>query len=121
LTPAGYSFTVAAEPSPPSPDPSPVAHPPAAAPLSPAAPQTVLAAKAAARTHDRTPTFRFRADVAGASFECAVDRGRFKACRSPFTTKKLTLGPHTVSVRALAGGRADPSPLKFSFRVLRGR
>jgi hypothetical protein len=120
LTPAGYSFIVAAEPPPPS-DPRPAAPAPAGAPPAPAPPQTILGAKPAARTRDRTPIFRFRADAAGASFECAVDRGRFKACRSPFTTRKLTFGPHTVSVRARAGGRADPSPLKFSFRVLWGR
>ena len=81
----------------------------------------MLSGKPAPRTRDRTPTFRFRSDAAGASFECALDRGKFKPCHSPFTTKKLTFGPHFVSVRALAAGSADASPAKFSFRVVRVR
>jgi hypothetical protein len=92
------------------------------APLPPSrpalSPQTTIAANPGAVTHDRTPTFRFRADAAGASFECAVDKAPFKPCRSPFTTKPLKPGRHTFSVRALAGGLADPSPGKFGFRIV---
>ena len=117
-TPAGYSFGVAVAPqvttapSSPAPSAAPVATRPAVAP------QTTLSAKPAAKTRDRTPTFRFRADGSGASFECAVDRQPFKPCRSPFTTKQLKPGPHTISVRAKAGGVSDASPARFSFKVL---
>jgi hypothetical protein len=111
-TPAGYSFNVAAAPSnPPPPAPTP------AGTRSAQAPQTTIVAKPAARTGDRTPSFRFRADGAGVSFECAVDRQPFKPCRSPFTTKQLKPGAHTFSVRARAGGLTDSSPAKFSFKV----
>ncbi|MGC1851879.1 MAG: hypothetical protein WA687_05500 [Solirubrobacterales bacterium] len=89
-----------------------------APPPSPA-PQTIISAKPGAATRDRTPTFRFRADVSGATFECKVDRGAFRACSSPFTTKKLTFGAHGVEVRAVAGGSADPTPAKSSFRILK--
>lgn len=106
-TPAGYSFSVAA----PAPTPPP--------PLVPVTPQTLFAKKPPARTHDRTPTFRFRSDLAGASFECAVDRARFKPCRSPFTTKRLSFGRHSFAVRATAGGIADTTPLTIRFKVLR--
>jgi hypothetical protein len=113
-TPAGYSFSVAVPAAFPPPTP------PALPAKLPAAPDTVLSAKPAAKTRDRTPTFRFRSDSAGASFECALDRTPFKPCRSPFTTKSLKLGRHTVSVRAVRDGSADASPAKFAFKIVQG-
>jgi len=83
-------------------------------------PQTILSAKPPRTTHDRTPSFRFRSDENGASFQCRVDRGRFKPCRSPFTAKRLGLGRHTFAVRAReASGGLDPSPASCAFRVVR--
>ena len=73
-----------------------------------------------AKTHDRTPTLRFSSATPGADFECAVDRGSFKPCRSPFTTKQLSFGRHTISVRAIIGGVTDPTPGKYAFKVVRG-
>lgn len=113
-TPAGYSFSVAV------PAALPLPTPPAPLVKPAAAPQTLLSGKPAAKTSDRTPTFRFRSDSVGASFECAVDRTPFKPCRSPFTTKSLKPGRHTVSVRAVQGGSADASPAKFGFKVVQG-
>jgi len=85
-------------------------------------PQTILTGKPAARTRDRTPSFRFRSAPTGASFQCAVDRTAYKPCRSPFTAKALKPGKHTFQVRAMAGrGTPDPSPASYSFRVLRKR
>jgi hypothetical protein len=106
-TPAGYSFSVAV----------PALAPPPLVPV--ASPQTLFAKKPPAKTRDRTPTFRFRSDLAGASFECAVDHGRFKPCRSPFTTKKLSFGKHSFAVRAVAGSLADTTPLKVGFKVIK--
>ncbi|HEX8688973.1 MAG TPA: hypothetical protein VF729_01890, partial [Solirubrobacterales bacterium] len=65
------------------------------------------------------PTFRFRSSVARSSFACKVDRGPFRSCSSPYTTKTLSFGAHTVQVRAVAGGAADPTPAKSSFRVVK--
>ncbi|MCW2987460.1 MAG: exported protein of unknown function [Solirubrobacterales bacterium] len=113
-TPAGYSFSVAVPAALPLPTPPALLVKPAVAP------QTVLSGKPAAKTSDRTPTFRFRSDSAGASFECAVDKASFKPCRSPFTTRSLKPGRHTFSVRAMAGGIADQSPGKFGFKVVSG-
>jgi len=128
-SPAGYSFQVVL-PVPSDPGsgggggtggstPSP---PPAAAPSQSASapPDTAIAAKPGAKTADRTPTFRFRA-AAGASFQCKLDKGPFRACRSPFTTPTLAPGKHTLLVRAVVGGVPDPSPASFSFKVVRGR
>jgi hypothetical protein len=85
------------------------------------APQTILRRRPAKRTADRTPTFRFRSEPPGAAFECRLDRGRFRPCRSPFTSRRLGLGRHTFRVRAVlgAGGLVDRSPARFSFRVVR--
>ncbi len=81
-------------------------------------PQTIFSLKPKRRSTDTTPTFRFRADSPGASFQCAVDGGRFKTCHSPFTTPKLKPGRHTFSVRSLLNGLTDPTPAKFTFQVL---
>jgi hypothetical protein len=83
------------------------------------APQTSLERKPGRKTHDRTPTFRFSSDESGATFQCKLDRGRFRACSSPFTTKRLSLGRHTFAVRARDdSGHLDPSPASYSFKVV---
>jgi large repetitive protein len=121
-TPAGYSFEVAlaptALPAQPPPAPSPPAVPPPGKTKS-VAPETTLT-KPAARTHDRTPTFRFTASKPGASFQCKLDGGPFRVCSSPFTTKKLGFGSHTLQVRALTQGATDPTPAKLNFKVAKG-
>jgi hypothetical protein len=82
------------------------------------APQTTLKRKPPRKTHDRTPTFAFAADETGSIFQCKLDSKRFKACRSPFTTARLTLGHHTFKVRARDdSGRLDPSPAVYSFEL----
>lgn len=103
--PAVYTFSVGMEPT-PTPE----------QPLAP--PQTSLLGRPPRRIADRTPTFRFRADLAGASFRCALDRGRFRPCRSPFTTPPLRPGRHTFAVEAVLGGQADPTPARAAFLVL---
>lgn len=115
-TPAGFSFTVAVSPDPapvPAPRPAPGSEPP------PPIPDTVVAPKPAAKTRDRTPTIRFKSTVSGATFACKVDRGPFKSCRSPLTTKSLSFGHHTVKIRASARGLSDPTPATVSFKVVR--
>jgi hypothetical protein len=85
------------------------------------APQTTLRGKPPKRTADRTPTFRFAADETGVRFQCKLDRKPFRGCRSPFTTKRLSLGAHSFRVRAVdSDGKADPTPALWRFRVIRG-
>jgi hypothetical protein len=125
-TPAGYSFEVVlASPPPPvqsSPLPLPSPVPPDK--VRPVAPETTLtikpAIKPAIKTHDRTPTFHFSSNKPGASFQCKLDGGPFRSCRSPLTTKKLGFGSHTLQVRAVAQGAADPTPAKFNFKIVKG-
>ncbi len=85
------------------------------------APQTTLKRKPAKKTHDRTPSFRFGSNEPGSTFQCKLDGGAYKACRSPFTAKRLSLGRHSFKVRARdASGKLDPSPAGCSFTVLAG-
>jgi hypothetical protein len=109
-TPAGYSFQVVLSAAPLG------AVQPAPTPRRPHV-ETVISAKPKGFTHDRTPTFRFRAGGTGASFQCKLDAKPFQACRSPFTTKTLSYGKHTLQVRAIVAGATDSSPAKFSFVV----
>jgi hypothetical protein len=111
-TPAGYTFGVVLS----SPLPlGPGAPPPPAL----RSPETILGLKPAGKTHDRTPSFRFRSSSPGAAFQCKVDGGLFRPCHSPFTTKSLSLGRHTVRIRAAVGGVSDPTPAACSFKVVR--
>jgi hypothetical protein len=106
-TPAGYTFDVESVPTPIVPSPRA------------GRPETTISAKPPAKIHDRTPTFRFGSDEAGSAFQCRVDGKPFKPCHSPFTTKSLSFGRHTVKIRAVDGALADPTPAKFSFKVVR--
>lgn len=84
------------------------------------APQTTLSRKPRKRIRDRTPTFRFSSNQPGSTFQCKIDAKPFKRCKSPFTTKSLSFGLHTFKVRARnKSGHADPSPVSYSFKVIR--
>jgi hypothetical protein len=86
------------------------------------APQTKLSRKPPKRTRDRTPSFRFSSSEPGSSFQCKLDHGPFRRCKSPFTSKRLSLGPHVFRVRARdRSGELDPSPAAYGFEVIAKR
>ncbi len=60
--------------------------------------------------------FKFKASEAGSSFQCKLDKGKFKSCRSPKTYKKLKPGKHLFKVRATdkAGNVGKPAKRKFT-------
>ena len=60
--------------------------------------------------------FSFSSDVAGATFQCKLDKGAFAPCTSP-KTYKVKPGRHTFSVEAVAPGGTDATPATFSFKV----
>ena len=63
-------------------------------------------------------SFTFGSPSAGATFECALDRGGFSDSASPKKLKKLANGKHRFRVRALsAAGLIDRSPAEQSFSV----
>ena len=69
--------------------------------------------KASAST---TASFKFKASVAGAKFECKLDNAKWASCKSPKTYKKLKPGKHTFQVRAKAKG-ALGAAVKFKFMI----
>jgi hypothetical protein len=72
------------------------------------------------RTADRTPRFAFASDEAGSTFQCKLDRARYRSCVSPVTLRRLRPGRHTFRVRALdAADNLDTSPAVRRFRVIR--
>jgi hypothetical protein len=63
-------------------------------------------------------TFGGESDSAGLAFECKLDRGRFKPCRSPKSYSDLKQGSHVFRVRALdSSGQIDQTPVVKPFRI----
>lgn len=55
----------------------------------------------------------------GSTFECKLNRGKFKPCSSPRKLKHLDPGKEKFKVRATdAAGNVDLSPVKDKFKVL---
>jgi len=81
-------------------------------------PETRLGRHPTARTPKTTATFTFSAGVAGATFRCKLDGKAIAPCRSPKAYRKLKPGRHTFKVWATAGVLTDPTPAKFSWKVL---
>ena len=65
--------------------------------------------------------FGFSSPTAGATFQCKLDKGKWKACTSKLKVKtaKLTVGKHKLRVRAVLAGRVDPTPSVKRFKVTR--
>jgi hypothetical protein len=87
----------------------------------PSPPDTTITAGPSGRTKDRTPTFRFRSDQTGVTFQCKLDTKPYRACTSPFTTARLAFGKHTLQVRAVGAGGPDATPARRAFKVIRRR
>jgi glucose/arabinose dehydrogenase len=82
-------------------------------------PETKLGRHPTARSRKTTATFAFSAGLAGATFRCKLDGKPAQSCRSPKTYKKLKPGRHTFKVWATVGILTDPTPAKFTWKVLR--
>jgi glucose/arabinose dehydrogenase len=82
-----------------------------------AVPRASLQAHPAKRTHSSTARYEFASSPPGAGFECKLDKGAWRTCRSPKVYTHLKSGSHMFSVVAIAaGGQSEPA--KFSWRVL---
>lgn len=79
-------------------------------------PQTLLGRHPPKTTRATIAKFTFRA--AGATFACKLDGKPKRGCKSPKTYKKLKPGRHTFKVWATAGVLTDPTPAKYSWKVL---
>lgn len=76
----------------------------------------------AGKTRLRRPTFRFTdaTEQPGTRFFCRVDKRKWASCTSPIKLRKLKLGRHVFSLKAVnAVGTAGASPVKRAFRVVR--
>ena len=86
------------------------------------APNTKLgkhpAAKVKTKAAKAKVKFTFSADVAGATFQCKLDKGAYKPCASP-KIYRVKPGKHKFSVRAVGPGGTDNTPATFSFKVVR--
>ncbi len=82
-------------------------------------PNTLLGKHPPKTTRATVAKFGFRANRAGARFSCKLDGKRKAACRSPKSYKKLKPGRHTFKVWATLGVMTDPTPAKFSWKILR--
>jgi CSLREA domain-containing protein len=80
------------------------------------APKVTITKAPKAKSTSTTAKFKFKANEAGSKFQCKLDKGKFKTCRSPKTYKKLKLGKHVFKVRATdkAGNVSKPAKRKFT-------
>jgi hypothetical protein len=89
-------------------------------PALPAAPETQIDSGPKKRIAKPKARFQFSSPSAGASFECALDRGGFSDCASPHRLRKLETGAHRFRVRAVSSaGLIDRSPAEQAFKVKR--
>ena len=115
--PAGPDESATVACSGPPPPPPPPGEPPANPDTE--APETTITKQPAKRSPKRKAKFKFEASEQGSSFECKLDRKKWKPCDSP---RKYKLGPgkHKFRVRATdAAGNTDESPAKAKFRIVR--
>jgi hypothetical protein len=83
----------------------------------PAAPETQIDSGPSGKITKRKATFAFSSPVAGATFECALDKDGFSPCASPKKLKRLAPGKHRFRVRAISPeGMVDRSPAERSFK-----
>ena len=108
----------------PSTENPPQKSPPAATPSPPPAPipNTKLGVHPGPRVTTKLAKlkvkFGFSSDIAGATFQCKIDKSSFKACRSP-KAFKVKPGRHKFSVRAVGPGGTDASPATYQFKVIK--
>lgn len=94
---------------------NPPSSPPATVP--PPTPLVKIAAGPKKTIEATTAKFKFKTtNVAGAKFECKLDRAKWAPCASPKTYKKLKPGKHTFRLRAEADGLAS-AVTKYQFTV----
>jgi CSLREA domain-containing protein len=66
-----------------------------------------------------TAAFKFKASIAGSTFQCRLDGKRFTKCHSPQVYSGLKPGRHVFEVRAVnSAGQADPTAAKLKFTVV---
>jgi hypothetical protein len=82
------------------------------------APDTRIAKGPSRATFNRQAKFRFTATESGSTFQCKLDKGRWRACTSPFKRRVSAGRKHVFKVRAIdRSGNVDPTPARYAWRV----
>ena len=82
------------------------------------APATTIDTGPTGNVTSTSATFTFSANEANVTFQCSLDDAAFTACTSPKAYTNLTLGAHTLKVRATdLAGNVDGSPASRSWTV----
>jgi hypothetical protein len=83
-------------------------------------PETMVLKAPPRKTRKRQVKVRFVSSQAGSKFECALDAGGWKPCRSPLKLKGLAPGSHELRIRAInAAGEIESDGPVVRFRVLK--
>jgi hypothetical protein len=78
-------------------------------------PETTIGSK---KIKGTTAKFTFSSNEPGSSFQCKLDKRKYKPCHSPKKYKHLSGGKHKFKVRAVdAAGNVDPVPAKKKFTI----
>jgi hypothetical protein len=81
-------------------------------------PQTTITKAPPKKTEKEKAKLKFTSSEPGSTFECKLDKGRYKRCASPRKLKNLDDGKHKFRVRAVdSAGNADPTPDKAKWKV----
>lgn len=70
------------------------------------------------RTRKHKVKFKFSSNVEGASFKCLFAKG-WADCQSPHVFRRLKPGRYKFEARAVVNGLEDPTPVSWTFRILR--
>jgi hypothetical protein len=79
-------------------------------------PETYFSKRPPRVARNRSVMFAFRSNDPNASFQCLYSSG-WKECTSPVTFRRLRPGAYSLKVRAVSGGRVDPTPAAWNFRI----
>ena len=93
--------------------------PPGGGPADTTSPDTKITKRPKNKSEKTKAKYRFKSNEPGSSFECKLDKKKFKPCESPRRYKHLKAKRHKFKVRATdAAGNTDPTAAKDRFRTL---
>jgi hypothetical protein len=83
-----------------------------------AIPETTITKRPKKTTTARKTIFKFTSDQPRSTFQCKLDKGKWKHCASPYK-RWAKSGKHRFKVRAIDGdGDVDPTPAKRRWEVI---
>jgi large repetitive protein len=81
------------------------------------APNTRIVSGPARLGYKRLATFRFASTETQSTFQCRLDKKKWRGCANPFK-RSVKPGKHLFKVRAIDRfGNVDPTPARFGWRV----